>query len=681
MSDLETQIPDTDYFFLGNGHITVAVQWSRHPGASPYGLIVHDAERTSRKNGSFLLHPELGLSRTMLTVIVQGVRHRPRHENVRVSWSVENVPTVIIRWDAGAVQVTEQISIGMGAGGSELRRTISLSADRGQAVALEIALYANPLIFNEFGIDNGALYASGYASLSIHANPHGHAFERFLTIPVALHQEDLAATILYKIDLAGTAPAPPSQTSPWDGRLMALSEEGEAASRAARMSQLYEVSRISLRAAVAERGRFDASIWQYDFEWGMDAAMVATAAAHSGLFELARQVLQNILQRLTNDDGMVAEASRFRGGEMSELNGNGAVLDALWQYWQWSGDETIARNHRTRIRAIAEYLLRPEFQHASGLLKTRRDLWERTPWMGVGEGFELGHQVYGVIGLRHAAKLAEAFRWQEEAARWRHAAERIHDAMLHHPTWSLVEDGRFIHRRLLDGSVQTHLAPDPGYRRSDYQPYISPDIGNDIRPRACQPDIAEALPLIYGLVDPSGSLARRTMAALEQLWNPTGIGGYARYAIDSDPDSPGPWAFATAFMAAAELESRLQRRTDRTIDWLLDMAGAGGSWFEYYGTRETPPFPPIGIIVWGWAQYIILVVRHALGVQVIGTHLRIAPKLVGIEHTLCFGGHRITLSVQDTSRAKLDGIPVELRDGGAWLALPLTADHRLEFVP
>ncbi len=698
MLDLETRIPDTDYFFLGDGRTLAVLQWSRHPGASPYGLMLYDPARISRKNGSLLSHPELGLSRTMLSVRIGEVRYRPEHASVQVRWEPGAVPAVVVSWNAGPVAVTERFHIQEGT--SNLIRDVRLSSPQPASAELEAALYANPLLFDEFGTqESSILHASGYAAISFYAVPAGRAFERFLSVPAGTDAQKVAATFIYSIDATGThqfslyppehrfssLPGTSSFTAvpaaPPGGTPDTSAPGNDPGSLGARIMDLYRISQISLRAAVAQNGRFDASIWQYDFEWGMDAAMVAIAAARSGLFELSRQVLVNILRRLSNAEGMIAEAGRFRGGEMSELNGNGAVLDALWQYWRWSGDESLLHTYWSRIGAIAGYLLRPEFRHPSGLLETRRDLWERTPWMGVERGFELAHQVYGTVGLQRAAELAAAVGDTEHAAEWAQGAAQIGEAMLRHPGLSLVEDGTFIHRRLPDGSVQTHMTPDPGYREEGYLHYIPSPPATDPPPRACEPDIAEALPVIYGLVDPRSELALRTMRKLEALWNPTGVGGYARYNIDSDPDSPGPWAFASAFMAAAELESGLHERAERTIGWLLDAAGPGGSWFEYYGERQTPPYPPIGIIVWGWAQYLILVSGHIAGASITGDELRIAPKLAGFSHVIRVGAHQVTLRVRGHRRAILDGIPLELHDGGIRMRLPLEADHHLEFIP
>jgi hypothetical protein len=695
MPDQRTYSEETDYFFLGDGRLMVVIQWSRDKSMTPLGMMLYDPERMSRKNGALLFHPELGLSRTMLTVIVDGVRYSPEHGTTHAAWDLEGSTVVIARWKAGPVEVTERFMVQDGS--SNLIRDVSVMSPEPCEIEIEAALYPNPLFFDEFGVrPGGVLYASGYASTTLYAIPSGSTFERFLKVHVQKNSNGIAATFIYSVEAVGThefsmyptdapsslaeLPAPVSQLGASFGAALQHSgDEEHAPSLAARVREMYRISRRSLRAAVSQLGKFDASIWQYDFEWGMDAAMVATAAASAGSFELARQVLTNILRRLTNADGMIAEASRFRGGEMSELNANGAVLDALWHYWKWSGDDTLMRSHWGRISAIANFPLREEFQHESGLLKTRRDFWERLPWMGIGEGFELGHQVYCSVGLRRAAEMAQTVGDNEAAQRWGQAGERILDAMLHHPKYSLIDQGRFIHRRLVDGSVLSTLVPDYDYLSPEYTSYLPRTFEHNTPPKQCEPDITEALPIVYGLVDPRSDLALVTLDHLCSLWSPNNKGGYARYNIASDPDSPGAWAFATAFMAAAEIEAEMSDRSRETIEWLLEAAGAGGSWFEYYGERKTPPHPPIGIIVWGWAQYILLVVKHIVGVRVMDDEIRISPKFIGIEHKVRFGGHVIDISVAGYNAATLDGEPVQLDGRTARIPLPLRGDHVLQF--
>ena len=56
-----------------------------------------------------------------------------------------------------------------------------------------------------------------------------------------------------------------------------------------------------------------------------------------------------------------------------------------------------------------------------------------------------------LLGLRDAAVLGEALGASHHADRCRHEADRILEAMLHHPTQALVADGHFIKRRAVDG--------------------------------------------------------------------------------------------------------------------------------------------------------------------------------------------------------------------------------------
>src|SRR5665213_1449959 len=77
-------------------------------------------------------------------------------------------------------------------------------------------------------------------------------------------------------------------------------------------------------------------------------------------------------------------------------------------------------------------------------------------------------------------------------------------------------------------------------------------------------------------------------------------------------------------------------RVPRALEWLIEKAGAGGSWFEFYGERPTPPLPPTGILVWAWAEWITLIVKHLLGAQVKDDQLIIRPRLGGFMGELRF---------------------------------------------
>jgi len=110
--DFQTNPSDTEYFFLGSGKIQAAIQWSRNPNCTPLGIILSMPHQFSRKWGSYLFHPELGLERTMATVIIDGVRYKPTHDNLKVCWSnYEGVPCVFATWNAGEYEVMQSFNV------------------------------------------------------------------------------------------------------------------------------------------------------------------------------------------------------------------------------------------------------------------------------------------------------------------------------------------------------------------------------------------------------------------------------------------------------------------------------------------------------------------------------------------------------------------------------------------
>lgn len=622
-----------------------------------------------------LWHPEHRLRRTMLTVIVDGVRHTPLHESTTVEWGARG--ELVIRWLAGTLDVEERLRV-FSTDKRYLAREVHITSGV-NTIGVEAALYANPILFDDFSATD-ELEATGCHTIRLNAALEARYFERFCTVEVELtFDAPIKVPFLYSFENGGDR----SNTDPISGRyhnsasqLTESGWHGQVAGKSRLQEQLLNSCR-GMRAAVSFDGRFNASLFQYEFEWGMDAAMIASAACSAGYDQLASEVLENILTRLSNDEGMIAEASRLRGGELSELNGNGAVLDALGRYHRHTRDDSFIRKHWQRIVAIAEYPLRDEFAHECGMLRTRRDFWERYPWQGVGDGFELGHQVLCSVGLAAAAQLASIVDDKLHMLRWSSASERIHNAMLEHPTHRLVENGHFIRRRRVDGSHEDALVRDDSWSDGRFAPYVMPGV--DAKPRRCEPDATEVLPIIYGLVDARSDVARSTLDAIDALWSPNGIGGFARYNVASEPDSPGPWPFATAMIAAAQIASGRDEHAQRSIDWMLDSAGAGGSWLEFYGVRESPPLPPTGIIVWGWAQYILLVVDHLAGVVIGYDSVTVRPRAIGLVLAFLIGAHNVSISINGLGSALIDGEDAELIEGALSIDLPLLRDHTIEF--
>jgi len=130
-------------------------------------------------------------------------------------------------------------------------------------------------------------------------------------------------------------------------------------------------------------------------------------------------------------------------------------------------------------------------------------------------------------------------------------------------------------------------------------------------------------------IDPKSAIAQKTLEDVEKLWNTTWEeGGYSRYHLSSEPDSPGPWPFATLFAARAYVEAADYKKVQRILDWIYKVGSEAGVWFEFYGNKKSPPSPPVGIVPWAWAEIIVLVVHHILGVRPCFDRIIVRPRLL-----------------------------------------------------
>ncbi|MDP4198913.1 MAG: hypothetical protein Q8922_10765 [Bacteroidota bacterium] len=637
--DFETTLPDTDYFFLGSGTLQAAIQWSRHPGATRLGLLIADPDQFARKWSTHLYHPEYGLSKTTPTLILDGVRYQP-DETLQVVWYPDRLPGVTAMWQAGDVYVIERFVTSVE--DPVLIREYTIGTDREfESIELEVALYANPALYDEFVGNDTMLGARGYESLLVRSFTSGVFHERTLRFPLERTEGMYQATIYYSLGddpvLKPNRELLGKEVAYWE-QCCARWTDANPSPLIHEIERVFSASAQGLRAAITMDGRFDASIWQYGYEWSGDASIACEAAVYSGQFEVARSVLANILTRLTISEGMAVESSRFRGGKDAELNNNGEILKACRTYLEWTGDRELIEAFYPRIQAIADYLLRPEYlNEETGLLMASRDIWERGEAMGILPGYDVSHQTFGILGLRDASWIAKQLDREDDRSRWSATAKRMRQSFLEHPTHSMIESGRIIKRRLLDGSIQTELTL--ANINSEFQKQFVPD-GMPLASKGAriwEPDVSECFPICFGVVDPKSDVAKTTLDALDALWSQSWEGGgYGRYNVLSEPDSPGPWPFATMFMAAASLEAGNVMKAQRAINWLIERAGAGASWFEFYGDRPTPPLPPTGIVVWAWAQWITLVVKHLLVARVENDQLIITPRLGGFFGELRF---------------------------------------------
>jgi len=376
---------------------------------------------------------------------------------------------------------------------------------------------------------------------------------------------------------------------------------------------------------VSAHGRVDGSIWQYNREWVRDQACVAIALAQLGARALAATILTRLATDFVTADGATLDSSEVRGRDDVELDQNGMLLVALEQYVAWTGDLALVTRLWDRIVAIAEYPLRPEFRHEpSGMLSGNREFWERHAAHGIEPGLELAHQLFVSLGLESAARLAALAGRAAASSRWEAKARELRDAMLAHPVYALCDARGFVKRRLLDGAVQESIVAQPGCGLPPGVPLAAEG------PHLLNPDTCGVLPIVFGAVDAAAAVSRATLDGVEALWNQSWeSGGYGRYHVSSEPDSPGAWPFASIFVARALVEAGDPARVWRILRWLATTDGsASGAWFEFNGPRAAPPFPQVGIIPWTWAELILLFVHHVLGIRPGPDGIRVRPRLL-----------------------------------------------------
>lgn len=453
--------------------------------------------------------------------------------------------------------------------------------------------------------------------------------------------------------------------SPEDARLGMTFDAWKHASTVtsgdAMLDRLYDNARFALPGMVGPLGLMDAGIFEYGDQWVRDGSNVALGLIHAGYFESARALLTHILADLVADQGATIVAGAFDDPDREEFDQMGELMHTLKAWHDWTGDTTLIVRYRTKILTMIERPLRPSFRDSTGMVHNRREFWERT----FTDGYELAYQTFMVQGLRDAAALAGILGVPERRAEWERTAASFLQAMLHHPSRALVQDGVLIKRRTVDGAVADLI---PGLPRSS---------GRDdpATTEACHrlnPDASEAIPIFLRLVDPHSPLAKSTLDALEGIWNARWtMGGYERYHSSSQQDQPGPWCFATGFMARAQHEAGLYDRSYRSLAWLAGMEGGNaGAWPEEIPLNRSQ-IPTAGVVPWTSAEVTVFTVRHMLGVWFEGEDLALRPRLFpgnGTIHAdLRFHESRIALRIDDTrtaAHATVDGIRIAARKDG-----------------
>jgi glycogen debranching enzyme len=210
---------------------------------------------------------------------------------------------------------------------------------------------------------------------------------------------------------------------------------------------------------IAPDGTMDGGLLEYGGQWVRDSSNTALGALHAGHFEAARNVLQHMLSKMISRDGVTMIAESFETPDREQFDQGGELLHLLRCYRDWTGDDSLIRQHRDLLIKVVERPLQPQFRDDTGMVHNRREFWERA----FDDAYELAYQTYVILALREAAELAPSLGADDRAARWRAEADRIQQAMLSHPDRALVRDGRLIKRRNVTGAVADDTGGFPGF--------------------------------------------------------------------------------------------------------------------------------------------------------------------------------------------------------------------------
>jgi hypothetical protein len=667
-----------DYFVLRSGRAQMIVQADQADLGPAFTYLLFDAQdarQSVTKTNALNFVPGTGFGASALEVELGGFGFTALGHRTQTGWDVlaGTTPSVRATWWAGGVQVTERLVALAGAGAGAFYRLIELEgkhlvgpetvmlrlrlppgeteaegacllqAGKRGRLAL-VALGTNALVAADLA-GAGAALAIGPLTVKPRAR---------ITIPtllvVGIPGGEAEASRARVRTFARTAPAD-------------MLRETEAAWRRASRVQtadrvvadMFDKARFGLPGMIADDGTMDAGIFEYGAQWVRDTSNTALGAIHAGHFEVARHALERMLTQMVSRDGVTMIAGAFEKPDLEQFDQMGELLHVLKAYRDWTGDDSLLRQHRDLLLALIERPLQPQFRDETGLVHNRREFWERT----FRDAYELAYQTYVILGLREAADLAPVLGAPDRAPRWRAEAERMVRAMLHHPTRALVHQGRLIKRRDVTGEVADDPAGFKGF---------APDVPlNTEQHHRLLPDASMALPIALRVVDPRSDCARRTLDQLEELWNTRwSDGGYDRYHTSVQPDQPGPWPFATTFILRAQHEAGLWDRSRRSLEWLNTSAGGrAGTWFE-----EVPSIRSLskscGLVCWTSGEVALFIVRHYLGVRFEGETLVVRPAVYPgsppVQADLRFRDARLQLTIDSHGRlraARVNDQPVK----------------------
>jgi len=332
--------------------------------------------------------------------------------------------------------------------------------------------------------------------------------------------------------------------------------------------EIFDKARAGLVGLVSDDGSMDNGVFEYGAQWVRDTSATLTGLLHAGHFDLARAAFVHLLNDLIDSNGRTMVNSGFEDPDREELDQMGEVLDALRSYVDWTGDDSLVREYRSRLLPMIERPLQPVFRHANGMVHNRREYWERE----FDDGFELIYQVYVALGLRQAASLAEPLGAMDRAQHWRQESARILQATLSDPVLSLVDNGHLIKRRTVSGERVRfiHIGGANRMYRSQRKRFLLPS-------RIHKPH--------WQLRSVLWTLIRSWLVILLMTWRSSGThGGSAEDTSDTTPAPTRPARpveLSYLLSSACATRCRHLRAQPPYLEWLNTVQGGrSGAWFE-----------------------------------------------------------------------------------------------------
>ena len=289
--DCRVALPDTSYFFLGNGLVRAAVQFAAAGQGSPLGLVIDDPSRLAPKRDALSMGPA-GLGAVAVALRAGDDVLAPGMPNLGVRWDdTAAVPTVVAFWGHGELSVRERIFVPDPAGRRIVREIGVLSDAPVQRRVTVLAGEGRAMLAQDLDVPSG-----------------GHA----------------SATVVYELGSRqpsigvrfGDPELPdPDLTAWWQGLTRLSLGSGL-------LDHAFFASRLQLPAVVPIGGALAAECWGGPADIEHHAA-VAVACLQLGAWPQARRILE------------AAGASLPDATPLDRLR----LRDAWHQYAWWTADD------------------------------------------------------------------------------------------------------------------------------------------------------------------------------------------------------------------------------------------------------------------------------------------------------------------------------------------------------